>query len=58
MPDISQKAKSRKYRSDNADKFVKNGNGTFGGYKKGVQNGPDPTNKKRRDKSKHTPYTG
>lgn len=54
----NQKVKSHAYRQSRQEMFVKNGNGTFGGYKKGVQNGPDPTNKKRRDKSKHTPYTG
>lgn len=38
--------KSQKYRSDNAALFVKIRDGVYGGYKPGVANGPPPTTKR------------
>ena len=34
--------KAQKYRSDHADLFRKIKEGVWGGFKKGVQNGPPP----------------
>jgi hypothetical protein len=33
--------------------FVSLGNGKYGGYKKGVMNGPEPTKKVARNKENH-----
>lgn len=32
---------SAQYRKDNSDKFVSLGNGKFGGFRRGIMNGPD-----------------
>jgi hypothetical protein len=50
--------KSQSYRRQHADKFTKLRDGVWGGFRPGIMNGPEPTNKRRRDKSKHTPYKG
>lgn len=47
----SQKAKSAAYRAK-SDKFIKNGNGTHGGYKPGVINGPPPSTKRGKARTK------
>lgn len=37
---------SQEYRAQNADQFRKIGEGVYGGYRKGVPNGPEATTKR------------
>lgn len=42
--DEKRKPKSpQEYRENNSGRFRKLGNGKFGGFKKGIVNGPEPT---------------
>lgn len=48
----NQKVKSHAYRQSRQDMFIKNGNGTYGGYKPGVINGPPPSTKRGKARTK------
>lgn len=55
---IGSSRRSQDYRAKNADRFKRLDNGKFGGYRKGISNGPEATNTRRRDISKHVPHKG
>ena len=44
--------KAQAFRQKNASKFKQIGEGVFGGYKKGVPNGPEPRRPARNQKAK------
>lgn len=46
--------KAQAFRQKNASKFKQIGEGVFGGYKKGVPNGPEPRRPARNQKAAKT----